>query len=404
MTTKKPRKPATASRLHTPPPPGAGADSGTGETSGEPGTVTANSAKVQALGPSDPWESTGAGNAAPAHPRPPAADARPDGPHPGAAAAAAVEAQAAAAPPRGNRPAVGTPAAGSAAARPAPARPAPAKRRFTRAKTAGSRPAVSNAAGSAAAGSAGPQPGASAAGGATVLSFPEPAHRRRRRVWLIGIASTAALVALVMGVVVFSPILAIRNIQVAGNDLAPTAEVLAALEPLNGRPLPQVGPDLVLGMLESLPAVGAVTLEADAPSTLIVHVQERHPVALLQNGATFALVDEAGTELLQVPDRSAAALPVIDGSRAPSDGPVFTAITGVLAALPEDVLAMLDHASAASIDSVELTLVDGKTVQWGNPADSALKAKVLEALLKAPAGETKVSVYDVSTPRQPVTR
>ena len=78
---------------------------------------------------------------------------------------------------------------------------------------------------------------------------------------------------------------------------------------------------------------------------------------------------------------------------------------GVLAALPADVLARLSDASAKSVDAVELKLVDGQTIVWGNAGEKELKAKVLAALLKAPANpKNPVQVYDVSVPRHPVTR
>jgi cell division protein FtsQ len=54
---------------------------------------------------------------------------------------------------------------------------------------------------------------------------------------------------------------------------------------------------------------------------------------------------------------------------------------------------------------VELKLIDGQTIVWGNAGEKELKARVLEALLKVPADPANpVKVYDVSVPRHPVTR
>jgi cell division protein FtsQ len=73
--------------------------------------------------------------------------------------------------------------------------------------------------------------------------------------------------------------------------------------------------------------------------------------------------------------------------------------------LPPDVLAKLSNASAQSVDAVELKLVDGQTIIWGNAGEKELKAKVLAALLKVPVDpKNPVKVYDVSVPRHPVTR
>ncbi|BAS08486.1 cell division protein FtsQ [Arthrobacter sp. Hiyo4] len=98
-------------------------------------------------------------------------------------------------------------------------------------------------------------------------------------------------------------------------------------------------------------------------------------------------------------------LPVIDGGAGAIGKDLFQATAAVLGALPLDVLSKLSNASAQSVDAVELKLVDGQTIIWGNAGEKELKAKVLEALLKVPTDpKNPVRVYDVSAPRHPVTR
>jgi cell division protein FtsQ len=98
-------------------------------------------------------------------------------------------------------------------------------------------------------------------------------------------------------------------------------------------------------------------------------------------------------------------LPVIDGGAGTIGKDLFRATAEVLGALPPDVLAKLSNASAQSVDAVELKLVDGQTIVWGNAGEKELKAKVLAALLKVPVDpKNPVKVYDVSVPRHPVTR
>jgi cell division protein FtsQ len=239
---------------------------------------------------------------------------------------------------------------------------------------------------------------------ATVLAFPEPPGRRRRRRWLVWGSAAVALIAGLLAAIVFSPLLAVRTIVVEGNVLAPSDQVNAALEPLKGVPLPQVDEGRVEGLLDSLPPVDEIDVVAQPPSTLLVQVRERVPVAVLQDGDRFVLIDRLGTQLADVPDRESARLPLIDGGAAATDGAVFSTITDVLAALPAPVLAQLEHASAATEDSVELKLTDGRKIVWGNAEDNDLKARVLEALLAAPEGEVPVAVYDISAPSRPVTR
>lgn len=238
-----------------------------------------------------------------------------------------------------------------------------------------------------------------------VLTFPEPKARRIRRNMIIAASIVAALVAGLLAAAIYSPVLAVRTITVEGTKMLTTQQIQAALEPLEGRPLPQVSDSEVSALLQPLVQIKAVTTQARPPSGLLVQIQERVPVALLKQGATFQLVDIEGVQLSSTTDPSSVQLPVIDGGSGAMGKDLFHAITAVLGALPADVLTRLSDASAKSVDAVELKLIDGQTIVWGNAGEKELKAKVLEALLRAPADpKNPVRVYDVSVPRHPVTR
>ncbi|WP_125615634.1 FtsQ-type POTRA domain-containing protein [Specibacter cremeus] len=248
--------------------------------------------------------------------------------------------------------------------------------------------------------------------GATVLAFPGPARpRRRRRAWL-AVAAVAAVVVVIMATTVFSPLLGVRTIEVSGNKLATGKLLQTVLGPLRGKPLPQVRSADVERLLAAVPQVKSVDVQARPPSTLVVHIVEREPVALLKKGDHFILVDPDGVELGSTKDQAKVALPLIDGGTANIGKDTFAAMTAVLASLPQSVLGQLASASAKSPDAVLLLLNDGKTVIWGNASEMALKAKVLTALVNAPAptptpgapDPAPVQVYDVSAPRYPVTR
>ncbi|WLQ08745.1 FtsQ-type POTRA domain-containing protein [Arthrobacter oryzae] len=240
---------------------------------------------------------------------------------------------------------------------------------------------------------------------ATVLSFPEPKGKRVRRNLVLAVSIIAALVAGLLAAAVYSPVLAVRTFSVDGTKMLTAEQVKAALEPLHGKPLPQVNDDEVKQLLQPLVQVKEVTTEARPPSVLVVHIHERTPVALVKQGDVFQLVDVDGVQLGTTQDPGSVQLPVIDGGAGVIGKDLFKAITAVLAALPADVLARLSDASAKSVDAVELKLVDGQTIVWGNAGEKELKARVLAALLKAPADpKNPVRVYDVSVPRHPVTR
>lgn len=238
-----------------------------------------------------------------------------------------------------------------------------------------------------------------------VLAFPEPKGKRIRRNVIMAACVAAALVASLIVAAVYSPVLAVKTVTVSGTKLLKATQVQAALKPLEGTPLPQVNDAEVERLLKPLVQIKSVSTQARPPSELVVQVQERVPVALVKRGAEYLLVDVEGVRLTATADPANVKLPVIDGGAGAIGKDLFQATTAVLGALPATVLAKLSNASAKSVDAVQLKLVDGQTIIWGNESEKELKARVLEALLKVPADPANpVNVYDVSVPRHPVTR
>ncbi|MGR0160958.1 FtsQ-type POTRA domain-containing protein [Paenarthrobacter nitroguajacolicus] len=238
-----------------------------------------------------------------------------------------------------------------------------------------------------------------------VIAFPEPKKRRQRRLVLWTLSMVAVVVGALIAGAVFSPVLAVRTITVDGTTLLAPDAVQKALAGLEGKPLPQVSEQEINELLKPLVQVRSATMEARPPSELLVHVNERVPVALLKQGDSYVMVDVDGVQLGATTDLNSVALPLIDAGVGTTNTGLFKAIAAVLDTLPADILARMSTASAASADAVELKLVDGKTVVWGNAEDRELKSKALEALLRMPADpKVPVSVYDVSVPRHPFTK
>lgn len=261
---------------------------------------------------------------------------------------------------------------------------------------------------------AGPE-AATTAGGVTagddnVLAFPEtPEQARRRRVRLYRVLGAAGLVLLlVLGAVLyFSPLLAIRTITVTGADLLPQERAEGLVQPLHGVPLPQVGQRTVGELLAGEPAVDEVRVRAEPPASLVVEVVEHQPVAQVPSGDERVLYSAQGQAIatLSAEDAEPYRLPSVSDAADLSDPQVFDAITTVLGSLPDPIRDRMESASARTVDSVTLTLEDGRTVLWGNAEHGARKAQVLGALLKVPQDEADpVKEFDVSTPDHPVTR
>jgi cell division protein FtsQ len=244
----------------------------------------------------------------------------------------------------------------------------------------------------------------STAVGATVVAFPasDRARRRRRRLG----AALGALVALAVlaGVLFLSPALAVRDISVRAAALTDPSSVEETLEGYRGVPLTRISKQEVRERVGAIPQVRSIEVVLEPPHHLVVELHERVPVAAVQDGDEYAVVDSEGVRLTTAATAEEASVPVVTGGTDVLEGERFDAIADVLAALPESVLAQLRTASAESLSSVELTFTDGRTVVWGTAEDSELKAQVLRELVEARGAGSGVETYDVSSPTRPVVR
>ncbi|WP_310889647.1 FtsQ-type POTRA domain-containing protein [Clavibacter capsici] len=221
---------------------------------------------------------------------------------------------------------------------------------------------------------------------------------RRRRAALLGTLGAFLVLAIVVGVAVYSPLLALRTVEVEGTDRVSPSSIQAALSDQVGTPLPLVDLDRVGDELRAFPLIRSYSTESRPPSTLVIRIVERTPVAVIQSGAGFDLVDPAGVTIERATARPDG-YPLIDLPSADFSSPRFRAAAAVLVALPTDFLPQVDSIQANTTDDVMLTLRTGKKVLWGSGERSADKAQVLQALVKA---RGDVGSYDVSAPDAPV--
>ncbi|WP_254149108.1 FtsQ-type POTRA domain-containing protein, partial [Clavibacter michiganensis] len=221
---------------------------------------------------------------------------------------------------------------------------------------------------------------------------------RRRRAGLLGALGAVLTLAIVVGIAVYSPLLALRTVEVEGADRVSPSSIQAALSDQVGTPLPLVDLDRVGDELRAFPLIRSYSTESRPPSTLVIRIVERTPVAVIQSGAGFDLVDPAGITIERTTARPDG-YPLIDLPSADFSSPRFQAAAAVLVALPADFLPQVDSIQANTTDDVMLTLRSGKKVLWGSGERSIDKAQVLQALVKA---RGDVGSYDVSAPDAPV--
>ena len=241
-----------------------------------------------------------------------------------------------------------------------------------------------------------------------------PLTRARK---LLYTASALAIIAVLYVVLVFfSPLLATQKITVRGTSLLETTQVEQKLEPLRGVPLTRIDEKKVRELLGQDNVIRSVQVESRPPHELVVTLKERTAVAVVKQGDTYHTVDSDGVSLLESATQPDTSVPLVRFSGDdPQTSAEFHTISTALSAMPSELLAQVKEASATSTSSITLTLRDNTTVQWGTAEESELKAKVLlslrQAIAKRAQEETsseaqtqKVTVYDVSAPRVPVTR
>jgi cell division protein FtsQ len=223
---------------------------------------------------------------------------------------------------------------------------------------------------------------------------------RRTRNRRIGIAAIAGVVVTLVGLVfvaVYSPILALRSITVDGTSRVDAALVQDAVDGQLGTPLALLDYDRITRELAAFPLIRSYVTEIVPPDTLLIHVTERQPVGQLSAGGVFRLVDPAGITVQESTER-VQGVPVIDLAGGAVPGAEFEAVVAVLLALPPELLARVDGASARSQDDVSLVLAGvGQGVEWGSAENSARKAALLEALI-AVIDPARPGTFDVSAP------
>lgn len=224
--------------------------------------------------------------------------------------------------------------------------------------------------------------------------------RRRRTIWLVTLGSITVLLGGVIGAA-YSPLMALRSIDVVGTERISSAQVVDALSGQLGTPLPLIDFSRVKSELSGFMLIQSFVTESRPPGTLVVRVVEREPIGVITSDAGFDLVDAAGVVIDSTADRPDGYPQIEAPDGVGSAG--FRAAGAVIHALPASIRSELDSVQAATKDDVTLNLIGGAKVAWGSAEQSDYKAVVLAALMVGhPVGS--VNEYDVTSPDSAVLR
>jgi cell division protein FtsQ len=187
-------------------------------------------------------------------------------------------------------------------------------------------------------------------------------------------------------------LLGVRTVTVTGLRALPADQITGAAGIRIGEPLARIDVAAVQARVGAIPGVARVAVTRSWPSTLRIAVTERTGVAVVTVAGKPWLVDASGVRFQQLASVPTGTPRVVVRDAGPTDRATVAALAA-LSALGPTVRAQLVAITAQTPDSVTLTLTRGRTVLWGDGADSPAKAKVLAALLGRSG-----TVYDVSTP------
>jgi len=224
-------------------------------------------------------------------------------------------------------------------------------------------------------------------------------RRRQLRTALLTVGGLVLALLLLVGLV-WSPLMSVRDVRVEGAERLDPAAVQAALADSVGEPIATVTEAGVAERLQAIPQVESFRLEVVPPSTVIVHIVERRPVAIVPGDGGEAVIDAAGVVLGGVA-ADTGSLPRLVGIEPGSEE--FDAVASVLVSVPTEVLSVTQTIEAGSPSDIRLTLASGQVVQWGGADESRLKADVVAALL-ATQDPAVARVLDVRAPEHPVVR
>lgn len=227
--------------------------------------------------------------------------------------------------------------------------------------------------------------------------------RRAKRLVFTFSSLSLAVLLIIVAVVTFSPVLAIKEIYVTGTERIKPEQISRALQGHVGTPLPLLDEKEVAKSLSGFTLIESVSAIAVPPNTLQVRVSERQGICIVTIGSERWLYDPAGVRVAKATSQDV--LPEILITEEPLNSQRFRNAIEVLMALPTELLDEVEFIEAKSKDDVQMSLRSSRNqrIVWGDSSDSVLKSKVLQALMSNHKKAQSVT-FDVSSPNAPVVR
>ena len=231
------------------------------------------------------------------------------------------------------------------------------------------------------------------------------ASNRRRLLTAAG--SVIGVVALVL-IVLASPIIGVRKIEIEGARYVSADLLIAVEKSLDGKSILTVDTRAAERRLEGDPWVESVRIRSFFPSRLVVEIVERKPVAFYigvdnrsrvvdSQGRVLAVETGQPTQYLQITG--------VGPNLAPgaSAGTVYRAAAQLAAGMPDELIDRVLNVGVGGPNQLSMTLRTGTLVNFGPPVDLQNKLISLLVLLRRQDAK-QILAIDLTDPRTPTVK
>jgi UDP-N-acetylmuramate dehydrogenase len=195
---------------------------------------------------------------------------------------------------------------------------------------------------------------------------------RRKQLLVVG-GSLVASIVLVL-IVLASPLVAVRNIDVEGAKYANATLIETVSKSLRGKSVLTVDTNAAQKLLETDPWIESVRIKTYLPSRAVIEINERVPVAWFlgvdnqgrvidQDGRVLAVVDGRPTEYMLI---DGIGPNLIAGAIASES---YKAAAQLAMSLPDEIRPVVKNMGVNGPNQVTMTLLTGAVVKFGEPVD-----------------------------------
>ncbi|MEY3749250.1 MAG: UDP-N-acetylmuramate dehydrogenase [Actinomycetota bacterium] len=224
--------------------------------------------------------------------------------------------------------------------------------------------------------------------------------QNRRKAILVVLASVIGGGALVL-VVLASPIVAVRKVQIEGVTYADARLVDAVVQSLKGKSVLTVDTATAEARLEGDPWIADARISTYLPNRAVIEVSERIPVAWFLGVDNRARVIDLEGRVLAIVDGRPTEYLWIDGT-GPNSSPGAVASDAYRAAgqlaisIPEEMKPLVEKLGVSGPNNITMTLVTGTVIDFGEPVDMRNKLVNVVVLLRR-QDPNDIAMIDVSS-------